>query len=313
MAEPGSDALFLAASAFFETLQADIVDALERLDGGGRFRRDDWTRDDPGNDRGLPALRGRGRTCVLEGGAVLERGGVAFTDIRGRFGSEEFARSMPGDGLEFAATGLSLVLHPRSPHIPTVHCNYRRLVRGGTGWFGGGADLTPNYVDRQDIAHFRRTLRQVCLDHADVVRAEDLERACDQYFYLGHRGETRGVGGLFFDHRADDPDRMWAFVQAAGRAFLPAWLPIAERHQARPWTDAERQWQLLRRGRYVEFNLVWDRGTLFGLRTGGRIESILMSMPAHAAWAYDHAPEPGSPEAEMLGVLRSGVPGQWLA
>lgn len=313
MATSDSDALFGEASAFFEALQGDIVDALERLDGRATFRRDDWTRDDPGNDRGLPALRGRGRTCVIEGGRVLERGGVAFSDIRGRFGSEEFARSMPGDGLDFAATGISLVLHPHSPHIPTVHMNYRRLSRGGTGWFGGGADLTPNYLDRQDIGHFRRTLRQACLDHPDVVDAAELERACDKYFYLGHRGETRGVGGIFFDHRTDRPDQTWAFVQDAGRAFLPAWLPIAERHQERPWTEAERQWQLLRRGRYVEFNLVWDRGTLFGLRTGGRIESILMSMPAHAAWAYDHQPAAGSPEAAMVEVLRNGVPAEWIA
>lgn len=307
-----TDALFAAAAGYFEGLQTDIVGALEALDGQGTFRRDPWTRDDSATVGGGPVLRGRGVTCVLEGGRVLERAGVAFSCLDGQFSSDTYAATMPGDGQHFRATGISLVLHPRSPLIPTVHCNFRRLQRGSGGWFGGGADLTPNYVDRQDIAHFRNTWRQVCQRHPTVVDAEALEVACDKYFYLPHRGESRGVGGIFFDHCQHQPEAMWAFVQDAGQSLVPSWLPIAVRHKTAPWTEAQRQWQLLRRGRYVEFNLVCDRGTLFGLKTGGRIESILMSMPAAANWAYDVTPPPGSPEAEMQRVLREGIDSSWL-
>ena len=308
-----NDELFLQSSAFFGQLQAQIVAALEDLEGHSTFRCDQWQRDDPGTERGLPQIAGRGRTCVLEGGRVLERAGVAFTQIDGVFGHEQFAASMPGDGLHFRATGISVVLHPHNPHIPTVHCNFRRLQRGSVGWFGGGADLTPNYVNQADIVHFRHTWRQVCQAHRQVVDPAQLESACDRYFHLPHRGESRGVGGIFFDHHTDKPVEMLEFVQAAALTFLPSWLPIAQRNQHLPWTPEQRQWQLLRRGRYVEFNLVCDRGTLFGLKTGGRIESILMSMPAAASWTYDHTPPAGSPEAEMLQVLRNGVDPKWLS
>jgi coproporphyrinogen III oxidase len=187
--------------------------------------------------------------------------------------------------------------------VPIVHLNYRRLARGATAWFGGGADLTPCYLDPQDVQHFHETHRRVCEQHARVADWPTLHRDCDAYFYLPHRGERRGVGGLFFDHMAANPEEMFAFVKAVGDAFLPAWLPIAQRHRDDPYGDRERQWQLVRRGRYVEFNLVHDRGTVFGLRTGGRIESILMSMPPLAAWGYDLQPEPGSPEAVMQQAL----------
>jgi coproporphyrinogen III oxidase len=295
------DPLFEPAADHFLDLQTRIVAALEALDGHATFHRDEWTRDESEVPDG-PSLRGWGRTCALEGGAVLEKAGVAFSKVRGRL-AQGHAEAMPGDGLDFQATGVSLVLHPRNPHVPIVHLNYRRLARGATAWFGGGADLTPCYLDPQDVQHFHETHRRVCEQHARVADWPTLHRDCDAYFYLPHRGERRGVGGLFFDHMAANPEEMFAFVKAVGDAFLPAWLPIAQRHRDDPYGDRERQWQLVRRGRYVEFNLVHDRGTVFGLRTGGRIESILMSMPPLAAWGYDLQPEPGSPEAVMQQAL----------
>jgi coproporphyrinogen III oxidase len=290
-----TDPHFEPAARFFEQLQVDIVTQLEVLDGG-RFRHDDWQRDEP-------HLRGFGRTRVLEDGAVLEKAGVNYTCIDGEF-SEAFAATMPGEGRDFRATGLSIVLHPRNPYVPTVHMNYRRLSRGSTGWFGGGADLTPYYVDEGQAAHFHRVHRLVCERHGiDWRRLVD---QCDQYFYLPHRQERRGVGGLFFDHEGSETERWWAFVQDAGRAFLPSWLPIAEQAKDRPYGEREREWQEVRRGRYVEFNLVLDRGTIFGFKTGGRIESILMSLPLHASWRYRHEPEQGSPEAALLEWVRTG-------
>jgi coproporphyrinogen III oxidase len=301
-----NDPHFEPAAAFFQQLQDRIVGALETLDGRGTFRCDDWTRGEtePANPD-APVLHGWGRTRVLEGGDLIERGGVNFSLVRGRF-QPGFAATMPGDGLEFAACGISLVLHPRNPHVPIVHMNYRRLHRGSVAWFGGGADLTPCYFEPDDAAHFHAVHRQACESFADVVAWEGLVEACDRYFYLPHRGERRGVGGLFFDHATADPERTFAFVQAVGSVFLPAWTPIAERRRNTPFGDRERFWQLLRRGRYVEFNLVCDRGTLFGLKTGGRIESILMSMPPLAGWQYDMVPEPGSREAEMVRVVQQG-------
>jgi coproporphyrinogen III oxidase len=304
-----TDPHFETAALFFQDLQDRIVAALERLDGG-RFRHDDWTRDE-GEPAG-PVLGGFGRTRVLEGGAVLEKAGVNFSQVHGKF-SEAFAATMPGAGLDFMATGISLVLHPRNPYVPTVHMNYRRLARGDAsgdggwhGWFGGGADLTPYYFDPQDAQHFHDVHRRVCDRFSDIADWSELVAACDRYFQLPHRGERRGIGGIFFDHRGEQPDRTFAFARAAGDAFLDAWLPIAVRHRDDAYGERERAWQLVRRGRYVEFNLIQDRGTLFGLKTGGRIESILMSLPPLASWQYGLTPTPGSPEAELLAVLRAG-------
>lgn len=297
------------AAAYFRELQDRIVAALSRLDGS-RFREDEWQR--PGG--------GGGRSRVLENGNVFEKAGVNYSDVHGEL-RPDFARGLPGDGLRFRATGVSLVLHPRNPHIPTVHANFRRLERGAgagmAGWFGGGADLTPYYVYDDDAVHFHRTFKRACDAHhtSFFPRFKDW---CDEYFYLPHRREPRGVGGIFFDYLgaggevtagrqlsspppADlDGERLFAFVKAAGDAFLPAYLPIAERHVAHPYTEAERAWQLVRRGRYVEFNLIYDRGTIFGLKTDGRTESILMSLPSQVAWVYDHHPAPGSAEAISL-------------
>ena len=284
--------------AFLAGLQAEICQALEALDGEGRFGADRWDR--PGG--------GGGVTRVLEDGAVLEKAGVNLSDVHGEV-PPELARALPGDGDRFTATGLSLVLHPRSPMVPTTHANFRFLSRGRTAWFGGGADLTPYYLFEEDAASFHAALRAAC-DRHDPAHYPAFKAACDAYFYLPHRAEARGIGGLFFDHHGgDDLPRALALVEDVARAFLPAWLAIAERRRGIPWGDRERAWQEARRARYVEFNLLHDRGTLFGLRSAGRVESIFMSMPPRVRFPYDLRPEPGSPEARLVEVLRR--PREW--
>ena len=307
-----------AAATFFRGLQDDIVAALERADGSP-FRQDEWDR--PGG--------GGGRSRVLADGGLFEKAGVNFSDVHGEL-RPEMAASLPGDGLRFRATGVSLVLHPRNPRVPTMHANVRHLTRGSVSWFGGGTDLTPYYVVPEDAVHFHRTLRDVCVQF-DAGLYPRFKRWCDDYFYLPHRQEPRGVGGVFFDYlgagaeatakQARDPaaapapveadrDRLFAFVQALGAAIMPAYLPIVERRRNEPWGERERHWQLVRRGRYVEFNLIYDRGTLFGLKTDGRIESILMSLPPEVRWEYGFQPEPGSPEAASLAAICSRA--DWL-
>ena len=302
------------AAAFFRSLQDDIVAALERADGS-QFRQDEWDR--PGG--------GGGRSRVLADGHVFEKAGVNFSDVHGEL-RPEMAASLPGDGLRFRATGVSLVLHPRNPRVPTMHANVRHLEHGSASWFGGGTDLTPYYVVPEDAVHFHRTLRDVCVQF-DAGFYPRFKRWCDDYFYLPHRQEPRGVGGVFFDYlgagaeetarQPRDPalaaptpieadrERLFSFVRALGAAIMPAYLPIVERRRNEAFGEAERRWQLLRRGRYVEFNLIYDRGTLFGLKTDGRIESILMSLPPEVRWEYGFAPEPGSPEAASLAAICS--------
>ncbi len=304
--------LFERAATGFRDLADAIVAALEAADPTVRFRRDDWRRDGlgghPPGPSGGASLTGFGTTCIVEGGALLERGGVGFSQVGGHL-SADAPVAMPGEGDRFRATGVSLVLHPRNPYVPIVHMNYRRIERGGRGWFGGGADLTPCYLNDDDARHFHGVLRAVCEGHADVACHTDLKRACDDYFHLPHRDERRGVGGIFFDHLDSGDGRDLAFVRAAGAAFLESWLPLASQHRDDPYGERERDWQGMRRGRYVEFNLLWDRGTTFGLKTGGRIESILLSMPPEASWRYDRSPEEGSPEAALVDVLRT--PRSW--
>jgi len=283
--------------AFVRGLQDEICAAVERLDGAARFKEDLWTREGGGG----------GRTRVLEDGAVFERAGVAFSAVHGEL-PEAFARRLQGEGRTFFAAGVSLVFHPRSPLVPTVHANYRFIHQGPKAWFGGGADLTPYYLEEEDARHFHRTLKAACDQH-DPAHYPRFKKACDDYFVVRHRGERRGVGGLFFEDMGGDLEREFAFVQDAGRAFLPAYVPIVERRKDLPYSDAQRAWQEIRRGRYVEFNLVYDRGTTFGLETGGRAESILMSLPPRVRWVYDHRPEEGSPEARLLDVLRA--PREW--
>lgn len=291
------DRLVDAMESMVRSMQDAITRALEEADGGARFVRDAWTR--PGG--------GGGETRVLEGGDLLEKAGVNVSRVGGEV-PQRLAGRLAGDGDRFAAAGLSIVLHPRSPLVPTTHANVRLLARGTKAWFGGGADLTPYYLFEEDAAHFHRVLRDACERHEPGCHPA-MKQACDAYFFLPHRGEHRGVGGIFFEDRGGDFDRELQFVEDVARSFLPAWLPIAQRRRDLPWGEREREWQEIRRGRYVEFNLLHDRGTVFGLETGGRTESILMSLPPRVRWRYDHHPAPGTPEARLLEVIRS--PRDW--
>ena len=286
-----------AMEAVVRDLQEAIVAALEAADGGARFARDAWER--PGG--------GGGVTRVLADGRLLEKAGVNVSRVHGAVPPRLAAR-LPGDGDRFAAVGLSIVVHPRNPYVPTSHANVRLVARGSRAWFGGGADLTPYYLFEEDAAHFHGVLRDACERHlpGSYVR---FKRACDAYFHLPHRGEHRGVGGVFFEALGGDPWRELDFVADVGRSFPRAYLPVVERRRDLPFGERERTWQEIRRGRYVEFNLLHDRGTVFGLETGGRTESILMSLPPVVRWSYDHHPEPGSPEARLLDVVRA--PRDW--
>jgi coproporphyrinogen III oxidase len=277
-----------AAIHYIRNLQDQICAELERLDQKSRFREDAWVREEGGG----------GRTRVLTEGGVFEKAGVNFSDVFGHM-SPEFARQIPGEGTAFTATGISLVLHPRNPFIPTVHMNFRYLTKGEKEWFGGGADLTPYYAFREDVIHFHRTWKQVCDRHPGSVNYQKLKKACDDYFFLPHRNEARGVGGIFFDYLEGDWTKNFAFVRDAGDSFLLSYVPIVERRRNVPYVEKHRAFQEFRRGRYVEFNLIYDRGTLFGLKTGGRVESILMSLPPVVRWGYDNVPSPGSEEAEL--------------
>ncbi len=291
--------MYARAADHFRSLQDRICDALEQLDGSGRFHEDQWQRQGGGG----------GRTRILLEGAVFEKAGVNFSNVHGEM-SEELARQIPGEGRRFQATGISLVLHPRSPMVPTVHANFRFLTKTERWWFGGGSDLTPYYPYREDVIHFHRTWKAVCERHAPLIDYAKLKKWCDDYFYLPHRKEHRGVGGIFFDYLDGDFERLFAFVRDCGEAFLEAYLPIAARRKDEPYTEEQRTFQQIRRGRYVEFNLLYDRGTLFGLKTGGRIESILMSLPAVVRWAYDYRPPAGSREAELFEFLQ---PRDWAS
>lgn len=277
-----------SAIHYFRNLQDQICAELERVDGKAQFHEDSWERQGGGG----------GRTRVLLEGGVFEKAGVNFSDVAGQL-PQDFARQLPGEGIDFTAAGISLVLHPANPMVPTVHANFRYLTKGANWWFGGGADLTPYYPRREDAANFHKAWKQVCDRHGDVADYQKFKKNCDDYFFLPHRQEARGVGGIFFDYLEGDWSKIFAFVQDAGRQFLSAYLPIARKRVHEPFTPAQRDFQQYRRGRYVEFNLLYDRGTIFGLKTGGRIESILMSLPPIVRWRYDYRPEPGSPEAEL--------------
>jgi coproporphyrinogen III oxidase len=288
-----------AAVRYFQELQASICAALAEFDGGAAFREDAWER--PGG--------GGGRSRVLVEGGFFEKAGVNFSEVFGQM-TPELAAQVPGEGLDFTATGLSLVLHPRSPMVPTVHANFRFLTKGARQWFGGGADLTPYYPYKEDIVHFHQVWQTVCTRHPAPVDYPRFKKWCDDYFYLPHRAEHRGVGGIFFDHLEGDFEALFRFVRDAGASFLDAYLPIARRRRDEAYTLEQRAFQEYRRGRYVEFNLLYDRGTIFGLKTGGRIESILMSLPPVVRFRYDYRPAPGSREAELYDYLR---PREWAA
>lgn len=300
---------------FLQKLQDDICQGLEQIDGQARFQEDNWQR----------AEGGGGRTRVIREGRVFEQGGVNFSEVWGKTLPPSILTQRPeAAGHDFYATGTSMVLHPRNPYVPTVHLNYRYFEAGPVWWFGGGADLTPYYPFAEDAVHFHQTIKKAC----DVHHQEyypTFKRWCDEYFYLKHRQESRGIGGIFFDYQDNrgklycgpNPDglaarhsdqvgkvsrnweQLFAFVLSCGNSFLPSYLPIVERRQGIEYGEKERNFQLYRRGRYVEFNLVYDRGTIFGLQTNGRTESILMSLPPLVRWEYCYTPEPGSREAEL--------------
>ncbi|MDI3262927.1 MAG: oxygen-dependent coproporphyrinogen oxidase [Fulvimonas sp.] len=291
--------------SFLCDLQDALCRALEQLDGGARFVEDAWRRDGGGG----------GRTRVLKRGALFEQAGVNFSRVEGSPLPPSATAHRPElAGGRFIATGVSLVLHPKNPYVPTTHANVRYFEAGKPGmapvwWFGGGFDLTPYYPFDEDVVHWHTVARDLCAPFGEEVYPR-YKRWCDEYFYLKHRGETRGVGGLFYDDLNEGGfERCFAFTRAVGQGFLDAYLPIAERRRDMPWGERERQFQLYRRGRYVEFNLVYDRGTLFGLQSGGRIESILMSLPPLVRFEYDYRPQPGSPEARLAEYLK---PRDWL-
>ncbi|HLB16037.1 MAG TPA: oxygen-dependent coproporphyrinogen oxidase [Burkholderiales bacterium] len=295
----------VAVRDYFTGLQDRIVAALEAVDGG-KFRRDAWTR----------AEGGGGDSRVIEASGVLERGGVNFSHVAGaRLPASATAARAELAGRGFEALGVSLVMHPGNPYVPTVHMNVRCFLATRDGeppvwWFGGGMDLTPYYGFEEDAVHFHRTCKQA-LDPFGAELHPRLKRWCDEYFHLRHRGEPRGVGGIFFDDlSAPDFETCFAIARSVGDHFLPAYLPIIERRRDTPYGEREREFQAYRRGRYVEFNLVYDRGTLFGLQSGGRTESILMSLPPVVKWRYDWAPEPGTPEARLYEVFL--VPRDWV-
>jgi coproporphyrinogen III oxidase len=274
-------------------LQDRIVSRFEALDGG-RFLSDEWQRPEGGG----------GTSRLLEGGDLLERGGVGFSDVTGtRLPPSASAHRPEIAGKPWEAMGVSLVLHPRNPHVPTVHMNVRFFSAHDAWWFGGGMDLTPYYPFEEDCIHFHRANRDA-LDAIDRNLHPRFKKACDEYFFLKHRNEPRGIGGTFFDDFNEGGfEKSFAVMRAVGDAFLPAYEPIVERRRALAYGERERDFQAYRRGRYVEFNLVWDRGTLFGLQSGGRSESILMSLPPIVKWRYEWQPERGSPEAKLAEVL----------
>lgn len=281
--------------AYFLALQDHICLQLEAEDGGAKFVEDAWQR--PGG--------GGGRTRVITNGNVIEKGGVNFSHVYGEGLPASATNARPGlAGRSFQAMGVSLVIHPSNPYVPTSHANVRFFVAEKEGeppvwWFGGGFDLTPYYGNKEDVVHWHQTAKAACDPFGDTVYA-DYKKWCDDYFYLPHREEARGVGGLFFDD-LNQPSFEYSFnlMKSIGDAYIPAYLPIVQKRKNTPYGEREREFQLYRRGRYVEFNLVFDRGTLFGLQSGGRTESILMSLPPLVRWEYSYQPEPGSPEASL--------------
>ena len=289
---------------YFKTLQNRICEAIENTDGKGKFREDLWQHHSGGG----------GRTRVITDGNIIAKGGVNFSAVSGEV-SEALQKQLNlTEKSDYFATGVSIVQHPVSPMVPIIHMNVRYFeLANGICWFGGGIDLTPHYVVEEDARWFHQQLKGACDRHSTEYYPKYKEWA-DNYFYIPHRGETRGVGGIFFDYLKpkDDASKedIFAFVQSVGESFAPVYTHLMAKNSALPYGERETNWQMLRRGRYVEFNLVWDRGTKFGLETNGRTESILMSLPPVANWVYDYQPEAGSPEEKTLGLLKKGV--EWV-
>ena len=301
------DSSIAQVGKYLQSLQQNIVHALEDTDGKASFRRDEWEREGGGG----------GLSRILTDGAVFEQAGVGYSHVYGEELPPSATKARPElAGLGFQAMGVSLVLHPNNPYVPTTHANFRFFCAEAddgapTWWFGGGFDLTPYYPFQDDVLHWHRMAREACSKFGDDVYGR-YKKWCDEYFFLKHRNETRGVGGLFFDDLNEwGFDRCFEFTQTVGDQFLPAYLPIVDARKNHPFGERQREFQLYRRGRYVEFNLIYDRGTLFGLQSGGRTESILMSLPPRVRWEYDWHPETNSPEEKLYKEYL--VPREWLA
>jgi coproporphyrinogen III oxidase len=291
---------------WFTELQRDICGKLEETDGKGKFISDSWQRSGGGG----------GITRVLTHGNIIEKGGVNFSAVWGKT-PEPVLKTMElpvGTHPDFFATGISIVIHPVNPFVPIIHMNVRYFeMSNGVWWFGGGIDLTPHYIDPGDARHFHHTIKSVCDIHHPSYYPE-FKKWADDYFFIKHRNETRGIGGIFFDYlKADDgftKESRFEFIKGVGSAFAPLYAYFMQKNHLRSYTEEEKHWQYLRRGRYVEFNLVWDRGTKFGLDTDGRTESILMSLPPMAEWTYKHNPDPSSEESKTLSFLVKGI--DWI-
>ncbi|MGD1848142.1 MAG: oxygen-dependent coproporphyrinogen oxidase [Salibacteraceae bacterium] len=288
---------------WFRHLQDQICQALETEDGKVKFQEDLWQRDGGGG----------GRTRVIQNGAVFEKGGVNFSAVHGQL-PETIQKALKVDEADFFATGISIVIHPQSPRVPIIHMNTRYFeLSESTWWFGGGIDLTPHYIVPEDARFFHQSLKAVC-DRFDANYYPKFKTWADDYFFIRHRNETRGIGGIFFDrmvaNESHDKTALFEYVKAVGAAFAPTYTELVQRNKHLTFGDQESNFQLFRRGRYVEFNLVYDKGTKFGLDTSGRIESILMSLPNRAGWPYDYQPEAGSAEEATLNLLRKEV--DWI-
>ncbi|MBJ6120032.1 oxygen-dependent coproporphyrinogen oxidase [Pontibacter sp. BT310] len=289
--------------AFMRQFQLDLVRDLETCDGGTTFQTDEWQH----------AEHGGGITRIIEHGAVLEKGGVNFSAVGGQL-SPQFLKMLEMPDPNFFATGVSVVMHPHNPMVPITHMNVRYFEAGdGKAWFGGGIDLTPIYLDLKQAQEFHKAMKAVCDKHHPSYYPE-FKKWADDYFFNVHRNETRGVGGIFFDRLMANDDftlqQRFEFVKDVAYAFAPFYTAIINQNRNLPYNEEQKKWQLIRRGRYVEFNLVYDRGTKFGLMTGGRIESILMSLPELASWVYNHQPVPGSPEEQTLNYLKKDI--DWI-
>ena len=284
------------------SLQDSICEEIEKIDPRECFSEDLWKR----------KAGGGGRTRILEGGEVIEKGGVNFSSIEGEL-TKELAKALHIKADSFYATGLSIVLHPVNPYVPIIHMNVRYFeLSNGTEWFGGGIDLTPHYVLPREAATFHRSLEKICASHAEVADYARFKKWADTYFYLPHRQETRGIGGIFFDRLSEQKrSTRWEFVEDLATSFIPIYEPLLLANKDKTYGKRERNWQLLRRGRYVEFNLIHDAGTTFGLQSGGRTESIFMSLPPQASWTYNFVAESGSAEAKTQELLQQGI--NWTA
>ncbi len=283
---------------FVEELQEEVCRKLEGFESHARFKRINWARKEGGG----------GVTRPLEDGEVFEKAAVNVSTVFGDL-PQALAQKLKVSAEPFFATGISSIIHPQNPFVPTIHFNFRYFeLASGDAWFGGGLDLTPYYPFREDVVSFHQVLKDICDKHNPEYYPR-FKKWCDEYFYLPHRGETRGVGGLFFDYLREDLDSQFDFVRNLSRALFDGYLPIVEKRSNLTFGAREREWQEIRRGRYVEFNLLYDRGTKFGLESGGQIESILLSLPPHVQWRYDYQPEVGSREAELLKYLK---PTSWL-